>query len=423
MAHSTLSLRIASTRGSVRWAVGPSRHFVGLYLERETKTIHGVLVRVSGRGWSTFSDVVATAKRSDPRLAHLTPELDHEIAELAALVIESLKQPLQLDLSTLRTVALLGFGRWRQDATQQWSFLACCDTAMLAARSGLSIVDNFAASDIAAGGRGGPCEAAGLWLILSDRGLVPGRVIRAVLDLSETATLMLLPPRQTKGLPTHLMSIDVAPLANFLRALTTELTHGRKTFDVRESWSVQGKRIPDLIQAWQTVRGAGDGTIGSWFPTEIDVGPLLRVVMNWRESLNQRPSDVLCSAIHWVVDRIEHVVHVQLPRSQPVGQVILAGDLRHHGFLLNQITERLPEVQTTSIDDHGFANTPWQSVAAAILGALHIDQKPANSPTLTGAESPRVLGRITPGAPSNWHRVLEDMSVTLLEKKTLRSAV
>ena len=83
---------------------------------------------------------------------------------------------------------------------------------------------------------------------------------------------------------------------------------------------------------------------------------------------------------------------------------------------------QIPAVNIRELDELGEAEY-WRPAATAMLGMLSIDQMPANSASLTGTRSPRVLGRITAGRPSNWHRVLADLSDTLPDKKTLRSAV
>ena len=57
------------------------------------------------------------------------------------------------------------------------------------------------------------------------------------------------------------------------------------------------------------------------------------------------------------------------------------------------------------------------------VALMLVDQVPANTPSLTGADVPRILGRITPGSPLNWHHVLAAMSQTLPEKLPLRNAI
>ena len=50
-----------------------------------------------------------------------------------------------------------------------------------------------------------------------------------------------------------------------------------------------------------------------------------------------------------------------------------------------------------------------EALVAAILGMFHIDQLPGNLPRLTGATSQRILGRLTPGRPSNWRQLIRAM--------------
>jgi len=50
------------------------------------------------------------------------------------------------------------------------------------------------------------------------------------------------------------------------------------------------------------------------------------------------------------------------------------------------------------------------ALVAAILGMFHIDQLPGNLPRLTGATSQRILGRLTPGRPSNWRQLIRAMA-------------
>ena len=38
---------------------------------------------------------------------------------------------------------------------------------------------------------------------------------------------------------------------------------------------------------------------------------------------------------------------------------------------------------------------------------LYLDSVPANATALTGVETPRILGRLTPGSPQNWQRLLQ----------------
>ena len=75
-------------------------------------------------------------------------------------------------------------------------------------------------------------------------------------------------------------------------------------------------------------------------------------------------------------------------------------------------------VQTTAWKDLKFnrlnefigQSVNLDALVAAILGMFHIDQLPSNLPSLTGANSQRILGRLTPGRPSNWRQLIRAMA-------------
>jgi 1,6-anhydro-N-acetylmuramate kinase len=94
---------------------------------------------------------------------------------------------------------------------------------------------------------------------------------------------------------------------------------------------------------------------------------------------------------------------------------------RRNGLLLREIKHRLPGVQVCLIEDLGIQSEDLSPAAIAGLTFLHIDQVPV-SPT-SGTEAPRILGRLTPGSPTNWHRLLREMTRHVPPKMTLRSAI
>jgi hypothetical protein len=59
----------------------------------------------------------------------------------------------------------------------------------------------------------------------------------------------------------------------------------------------------------------------------------------------------------------------------------------------------------------------------ALLGLLHLDQVPAAATAITGARTPRVLGRLTPGSLVHWHRLVRELAALRPSAVALRSAV
>ena len=80
-------------------------------------------------------------------------------------------------------------------------------------------------------------------------------------------------------------------------------------------------------------------------------------------------------------------------------------------------------IRLLTVDALGVPGAALKAAAAALLGLLHLDQTPANLPAATGARTPRVLGRLTPGSVVNWHRLVRELAARRPNVVTLRSAV
>lgn len=422
-------LRIAWNRQGPVAVGAASRHFVGLHRQPRSRVIQGALVRVLGRGLAATADVVASGHSAagavdvastEPVRASPRDDSPADVAEWAAEVAASLTARLAPIQGTALAIALHGFGHWQQDLVHDRCYMPDCDTARLSQLTGLTVVDDFPSRDLADQGRGGPCEAAGIWMLLGDRSTIPGRRIRALLDLGDTVRLFLLPPRQPGQLPPHLLAYDVAPGEQLLAELTRHLSEAQHPGDPQGKLAVQGRQVGRLLEGW--LAAIAPSPI-PWQPEGFSMEPWLQVLQAQLTGSRASLHDVLCTAVHFIARRIAQCLKEQLPRSQPVGQLILTGGGRRNGFLVQQIQQLLPELEFSALESWSIPAISLPAAATALLAQLHIDQVPANSPSLTGAQAPRILGRLTPGRPTNWHQVLADMALTLPAKLPLRNAV
>jgi anhydro-N-acetylmuramic acid kinase len=415
------------------------RCFVGVHLDHFARVLRAALVRIWGSGLAVQSDVLASSTiRSLPETllsilneetpsraghASATPTASHragEFAELAARAVNPLLTRLHHDPTCLRAIGLYDFGQWQCNSPTERAYQPWCDAARLAQLTGLTVIDAFPNRDLAHGGRGGPFDAVGAWLMLADRGLVPGKRIRALLDLDGCARLSLLPPRQAIQLPAHLLAYDLAPAAEWLEQIHRDLTSEPADSDHQGHLAVQGHHIVGLKSSW---RSCLPNQAENWDPRGLSTQPLTSTLSQWIGQHSIRLADVLCTATQLIAERITQAIRNDLPRAYPIGQIILSGALRHHALLFTCLQQQLPEIQFTPLDELPVPVEHWRAASAALLAALHVDQIPANSPSLTGADAPRILGCLTPGAPGNWHRVMADMARTLPDKMPLRNAI
>jgi anhydro-N-acetylmuramic acid kinase len=78
--------------------------------------------------------------------------------------------------------------------------------------------------------------------------------------------------------------------------------------------------------------------------------------------------------------------------------VLLSGGGSRNGTLRTMLEHALAPVAVKTFDERYFDAEAKEAVAFALLALLHLESRPGNVPTATGARGSRVLGAFTPGA-------------------------
>jgi anhydro-N-acetylmuramic acid kinase len=311
----------------------------------------------------------------------------------------------------------------------------------LAEGTGLNVIDAFPARDLAQGGLGGPIDAVAQWLLLKD----PARG-RVLLDLGRTVRMTYLPPARLRDAASRILAFEVGPGTAMLDQLAQRFTGGQHRFDPGGSLAVQGRQIPELVQHW--LRDPYfDAPLPRWHPHGIRPERFLADALRLAVDRGWSVRDLLCTATHFVAESVAQTLRRRLPEDDRVDEILVAGGGQHNGLLLREIAAhvavplvRIPELVGRSLTPSvsgrseapslfGRSETPSHvddavgPAAAAVLALCYLDQVPANPTAVTGANVPRLLGRLTPGSPQNWQRLLHALSGSTPTIRPLRSAV
>lgn len=297
------------------------------------------------------------------------------------------------------------------------AYLSPGDPVRLAELTGLNVVDAFPARDIAQGGQGGPLHAVPLWLLLRHP-----RRNRLVVDLGRTTRLAWLPPCQEDSVPGRLRAFDVGPGTHLLDQLAERLTGGEHRFDPGGRLAVQGQRIEPLLEHW-LADPYFRRTIPRWHP--LGVRPERFMVEAMKQAVDRGWSirDLLCTATHFIAEALHCAIQRCLPEDAPIDEIVVGGGGQNNGLLLREVAAKLPGIPLRRARELGVAWEAADAACAALLALLHVDQVPANPPEVTGAEMARVLGRLTPGSPQSWQRLLADLIGCKPAVRPLRSAL
>ncbi len=261
------------------------------------------------------------------------------------------------------------------------STLQLGEAAVVAERTGLPVVSNFRARDVAAGGQGAPLVPYLDWLLFSH----PGRH-RAVQNLGGIANVTYLP---ASGGPDAVVAFDTGP-GNMVMDGVVELLTGRR-YDDRGRMAATGTPQPALLQellqdpyfAQPPPKSTGREVFGaSYARALVERGRALGI-----------PDEDLVATVTYLTARTVADAYRFLGR---VDEVLLSGGGVHNETLVRWIRELLAPVPVRTTAEEGVDPDFKEAVAFAVLGALTAWGLAGNLPSATGARRPVVLGDITP---------------------------
>jgi anhydro-N-acetylmuramic acid kinase len=263
------------------------------------------------------------------------------------------------------------------------------DPATLAERTGIPVVHDFRARDLAAGGHGAPLVP---W---PDRVLLhrPG-VGRALQNLGGMGNVTFLP---ASGEPEGIVAFDTGPGVALLDGAARRASGGAEPYDVDGKRAARGTVDPDLLEELLThpffrvppPRSTGRETFGDAF--------LDRVVARMPPRDSRGWDDLLATLTALTAESVARAFADHLPAGE-VHEVVLAGGGARNPALVRALTRALhPLPVRTGADALGVDPDAREAAAFAVLAWAHLRGIPGSLPRVTGAEGPRVLGSLTPG--------------------------
>jgi anhydro-N-acetylmuramic acid kinase len=275
-----------------------------------------------------------------------------------------------------------------------WTF-QLGDAATLAERTGIPVVHDFRARDMAAGGHGAPLVP---W---ADRFLLhrPG-VGRALQNLGGMGNVTFLP---AGGDPDRVRAFDTGPGVALLDAAWMRTcggagrAEGAPPFDVdglRAAGGTAHEALLDVLLAdpffdEPPPRSTGRERFGD-----------ARVDAILRDHPGLPPEDLLATLVEVTARSVARSYREHLPVAE-IDEVVLAGGGARNPTLVRAIGAALarevgPVPVLTGAEALGIDPDAREAAAFALLAWAHLLRIPGSLPQVTGASGPRVLGSFTP---------------------------
>jgi anhydro-N-acetylmuramic acid kinase len=262
------------------------------------------------------------------------------------------------------------------------STLQLGEAAVIAWETGVPVVSNMRAMDMAAGGRGAPLVPYAEYLLYrSDKP-------RALQNLGGIGNVTAL---NANCALEDVFAFDTGPANMIINALAKHF-YGLD-YDDGGGIAATGRVKESLLAEWMAVpyvsapppKATGRELYGAQF-TEAALASHPGI----------SPEDWLATATRYTAAAIElNYRRYVFPRC-PAKEIILGGGGAHNKTLLRDIAALLPECRVLTQEDLGWNSDSKEAVAFAILARETMRGRPGNVPGATGAKRPVILGSITP---------------------------
>lgn len=264
------------------------------------------------------------------------------------------------------------------------STLQIGEPAIIAERTGVTVVADFRPADLAGGGQGAPLVPLADYLLLRDakRGTV-------ALNIGGIANVTVIPAHAELQ---EIFGFDTGPGNMVIDALVRHFTEGRRQYDGGGRLAAQGKVIEPLLAELLRLpffrrpppKSAGREQFGNEFLTRYFLrrrGPGFRDLLRTATELTARS----------VAEALERFV---FPRAT-VDRLIVSGGGAHNRLLITRLRNLLPQPHVELSAKYGLPVDAKEAIAFALLADRTLHGLPGNLPGVTGARRAVVLGKLT----------------------------
>jgi anhydro-N-acetylmuramic acid kinase len=286
--------------------------------------------------------------------------------------------------SDVRAIGSHGQTLWHEPPHSTWQLDA---PAVIAERTGLPVVSDFRVRDVAAGGQGAPLVP------IADGLLFAGGGWRALQNLGGIGNVTIVPP---DGTLSSMRAFDTGPGNVVIDAVVRRLDPSKR-YDHDGRMAASGSVIAPVIDELLSHPYFAAEPPKSTGRELFDDAYVARFIERCRAAKpGASDADLVATATALTARSVADAYGRFMP--EPVTEVLLSGGGSKNATLKAMIAREVSPLIVRTFDERFFDAEAKEAVAFALLALLHLESRPGNVPTATGARGARVLGQFTPGA-------------------------
>lgn len=259
--------------------------------------------------------------------------------------------------------------------------------AILAERTGVTVVSDFRSRDMAAGGQGAPLAPYLDYILFNHR--ARGRI---VLNIGGLANLTAIPADSP---PEAVVAFDTGPGNSLVDLAVAHFTQGKNAFDQDGAWARAGNCSTPLLERL---------LVHPYFklppPKSLDREefgrPFLTKVLEWAGPV--APADLVATLTQFTVRTVAAGILEHVTQQGRYEEIILGGGGAQNPVIVEGLKAAFPRMSVVSGDEYNMPARAKEAVLVAFLANETMGGVCSNLPSATGARNPVLLGSITPGA-------------------------
>jgi anhydro-N-acetylmuramic acid kinase len=282
----------------------------------------------------------------------------------------------------VRAIGSHGQTLWHEPGHSTWQLDA---PAVIAERTGLTVVSDFRVRDVAAGGQGAPLVP------IADALLFSGDGWRALQNIGGIGNVTVVPPG---GRLDAMRAFDTGPGCAVIDGVV-RLLEPSLPYDVDGRLARAGVPITEVVDrllAAPYFASAPPKSTGRELFDPAYVSGLVDACRAARAGATT--ADVVATAVSLTARSIGDAYRRFVP--EPVEEALLSGGGARNPALVDAIAAAVAPLRVRRFDEVFCDAEAKEAIAFALLGYLHLRRRPGNVLGATGARGPRVLGKLTP---------------------------
>lgn len=281
----------------------------------------------------------------------------------------------------IAAIASHGQTIWHEPGHSTWQ---TGEAAVIAERTGIDVVSDFRVRDVAAGGQGAPLVPIADAMLFSS-----ATEWRGLQNLGGIGNITVVPPRgQIEGV----RAFDTGPGAGVIDRVTRSL-RPELPYDVDGRLAMAGRPnmqiVSELLAAPYFAAPPPKSTGPELFNDDYVKNLIARA-----RSAGASDEDIVATAVQLTAESVGDAYRRFI--AEPIREVLVSGGGAKNPALFAAIVKSAAPVKVRHFDEVFFDGEAKEAVAFALLGYLHVTNRPGNVPSATGARGTRVLGKRTP---------------------------